>query len=156
MAGWVILESATSGSRTRAVRVRGECVTTRPPDLIMSKCPKYSKFLFKNACLKDFYIYLIYTCNVYIATYRCHNHHAYCGCIVCVYCFVNTDEFTLPWQPASRFIFIVCVSLYHELLNLLRQINYYYYYYYYYYMSKTHTSLIHSVPQTQSTIFSRE
>jgi len=30
---WVILESATSGSWTRAVGVRSECVTTRPPAL---------------------------------------------------------------------------------------------------------------------------
>jgi len=34
MEGWVILESATSRSWTRAVSVRGECVTTRPPALM--------------------------------------------------------------------------------------------------------------------------
>jgi len=33
MEGWIIIESATSGSWTRAVGVRGECVTTRPPAL---------------------------------------------------------------------------------------------------------------------------
>jgi len=36
MERWVILESATSGSWTRAVGVRGECVTTRPPALVVT------------------------------------------------------------------------------------------------------------------------
>jgi len=35
MEGWVILKSATSRSWTRAVGVRGECVTTRPPALLL-------------------------------------------------------------------------------------------------------------------------